>query len=37
MFLYASLVMENLLNQPTVNHLNQQLLENIFPKDLKEA
>lgn len=37
MFLFASLVMDNLLKQPTVGDMKKQLKENEFPSDLGEA
>ncbi|TGJ80954.1 hypothetical protein E0Z10_g7822 [Xylaria hypoxylon] len=37
MFLFASLAMGNLLSQPTTAYAKQQLLEEYFPQNLREA
>lgn len=37
MFLYAKLVLPNLLKQPTRGHLLQEIQEERFPNGLKEA
>ncbi|KAI0450908.1 hypothetical protein F5B21DRAFT_489170 [Xylaria acuta] len=37
MFLFASLVMNNLLKQPTIECLKEQLQPDVFPQNLREA
>lgn len=37
MFLYAKLVMENLLNQTSLNNLNDELKPETFPIDWRAA
>lgn len=37
MFLYAKIVLDNLLRQPTKGHLKRELKEENFPKGLEQA
>jgi len=37
MFLYAKIVMYNLLHQPTLPDLNREVMSDEFPRDVNKA
>lgn len=37
MFLYAKVVLDNLLNQPTVGHFKREIKNENFPKGMDQA